>query len=151
MELGITLNTSEYESEGNVEFTPLKPGNYKMLINSAGVMDKPAGKTLKVEMQVVEGENKDRKMFDFINYIHTSENHERIERERMSDLYQLCGQAEMKSTTDLLNKVIDVQLKIDTYQGKASNKVHWYGKGKDTATETPAPTTGATTEKAPWG
>ena len=113
----LNFNTEDVEPSG---FEPLPEGEYKVILQSADGPIETANKTgsyLKLKFQVIEGEFKNRIVFENLNLWRTGNTEKdkttiRIAQSRLRDLCLAVGKTRIKDTMELVNKPLIVRLKV---------------------------------------
>ena len=133
---GFDANTVEPSST----FDPLPAGKYLAAIT--GTEMKPTkdgtGSYLNIELTVLEGEFKDRKVWDRLCLNHPSAQAVKIARSELSALCRAVGVMQPRDSVELHNipLVVTVKLKKREDTGELANEVRGYAK-KDTAAGKP--------------
>lgn len=144
-------------------FEPLPVGEYKVILQSAEGPIETAngtGSYLKLRFQVIEGEYKNRVLFENLNLWRTGTSEKdkttiRIAQSKLRDLCLAVGKAKIKDTSELLNKPLVVHLKVrDGGAYGLQNEITAYKptNGGTTLDDVPGakPPTVVTTSKMPW-
>lgn len=144
-------------------FEPLPVGEYKVILQSAeGPIETVSGtgSYLKLRFQVIEGEYKNRVLFENLNLWRTGQSEKdkttiRIAQSKLRDLCLAVGKAKIRDTSELLNKPLIVHLKIrDGGNYGPQNEITAYKpiNGGTTLDDVPAtePSAVVTTSKMPW-
>lgn len=136
-------------------FEALPPGWYSVLIEAAEVRDNKAGtgKYLWLELTVVGESYANRKLFARITLVNPNEKAVEIGMRELAALGQACELAAISDTSELIDKVIDVRVKIgkprDGYD--ADNEITAYAPhGTKSGGGEAAPAAKAPAKKA-WG
>ena len=118
------------EHEPSKEFEVLPPGKYTCLIESAELKtnSKGTGKLVKVVLCVIDGQFKNRKLFDNINVQNPDEECQRMGIAQLSSIGRAAQCYPVNDTADLVGKVvvavITVKKRKDT--GADANNVRMY-------------------------
>jgi hypothetical protein len=133
----------------NSKFDVIPAGEYDVVIVSSEVKTttKGDGKYLSLEMQVLNGEYQNRKLFDNLNLWNPSDEAQKIARGTLSAICRAVGVMTPGDSSDLHNKPLRVKVvvKKDTEFGE-QNKVKGY-KARNGA---PVAATAASGGTAPW-
>ena len=141
------------------EYKPLPAGDYRMVIVSSEKKKTKAGTGayLQIEMQVVDGEHKNRKVTDRLNIWNPSTTAAEIASRTLSAICHAVGVMQPKASEQLHGLPMIVSLAVKERDDKAdayTNEVKGYkkaGVGTSTTKVDPAKTgTAVTAEKAPW-
>lgn len=137
----------DYENAEDVSFTPVPGGKYKTLV--AGISDQvkepgetpestPVKMTRRVELEIMEGQYKGRKINDFQIIHHPSEMAQKIGRGRFKQLVLSIG-IRPNDTDDLVGHENWTTVKVGKDQsGNPCNQVTSYAAIKGAAPATPA-------------
>jgi hypothetical protein len=141
------FDANQYEAQS---FDVLPAGEYDVVIVSSTVQKTKSGtgKLLKLELQVINGPFKNRKLFDNLNLWNSSQEAQKIARGQMSAICRAIGNLTPKDSSELHMKPIRCKVRIkksDEYG--ASNKIVGY---KACAASTPATINGGGGTGAPW-
>lgn len=148
-------------AEAATGFDALPPGWYPVLIDSAEIKDTKAGngKYLKLGLSVVGEKFANRKLWPNINLQNPNPKAVEIGMRELAGLGQACGLTAISDTAELVNKQIDVRVKIgkarDGYE--PGNEVTAYAlPGSKTsgaqapAARPPASAAASDAPKRPW-
>jgi hypothetical protein len=153
-ELNFDANTVDPISS----FDPLPVGDYLVVITSSELKDtkQKTGKYLQLTYDVVDGEYKNRKIFDRLNIMNPSEDAQSIAQRALSSICRAVGVMHPKQSEELHDKPFVVKLGIRPAAGEyqASNVVKGY-KNKDGSTIGENKSNGSSSEtqskgKRPW-
>lgn len=123
----------------------------EMKVTNAGT-----GKYLKLELQILNGEYQNRKLWDNLNLINPSAKAQEIARGTLSALCRAIGVLTPKDSSELHNKPFRVKVKVDkTEEFGEQNRITAY-KPRDNggplfAAPAPVAPAPAMPDKAPWG
>ena len=114
----LDFNTADVEPGRG--FTPLPPGEYKVVVQDAEGPIQTSdgnGSYLKIKLRVLEGECKDRVLFDNFNLWRAGSSDKdavtiRIAQAKLRDLCLAVGRSHIKDTTELLNRPLIASAKI---------------------------------------
>ena len=69
------FNANQYEDEGSLDLEPIKPGSYVAAIIESEMKDnsRGTGKFLQLTLQIIEGDYKNRRLWDRLNLINPNE------------------------------------------------------------------------------
>ena len=109
---GQAFDPATVEPQGDFELLP--PGKYIVLIEKAEVQQTKAhnGHLLYLELKVLTGKNKDRKLFDRINIDNKSTVCVEIGMRCLSALAQAIGLQAVSDDSQLLNKTVVAHVKV---------------------------------------
>jgi hypothetical protein len=101
-ELGFTFNANDVAPR--VPFEPIPAGDYKVWITDSEMKatQKGDGQLLKLEMEIVEGDLKGRKIWDQLNLVNQNEDTVRIAYATLSSICRAVGEM-LVSTSDPLH------------------------------------------------
>jgi len=120
------FNANNYEPSG---FDVLPAGEYRAaIVNSEMKMTKSGnGKYLKLEIEILDGKYKGRKLWDNLNIHNANDTAMQIARATLSSICRAIGNMEPKDSTELHNKpmLIHVVQQDDPQYGK-QNKIRNY-------------------------
>lgn len=124
------FNPDEHES---VDYSPVPPGDYKVMIEKVEVKDTKAGtgKYINLQMAIIEGEYENRKIFDMINIQNPNDTCVKIGLARLADLCRAIGVATINDTDELENACLSVKVVVerkikDDENSEMANKVSKY-------------------------
>ena len=147
-----TLNFNAGEVEPNAGFDPIPADKYVAMVTGSEM--KPTkngdGSYLELEFTVLEGQYKDRKVWDRLCLNHPNPQTVKIARGNLSALCRAVGVMQPKDSVDLHNLplVITVRLKKRDDNGDLANEIKGYAAKKSTIDQSSqAPQTNAT---PPW-
>lgn len=130
------FNFNANDVEPADDFSPVPVGDYKAAITESEfkeTVNNPNNKYLSLKMQILEGEYKNRVLFDNLNLIRTgnSENDQktvRIAQQRLSSICRAVGKMNVKDTSELHNKpmLISVGIRPATANYGESNTIKSY-------------------------
>ena len=155
-DLGVQYSVSDFEELG--DSTPVPEGEYTVSIESSEIESLASGngKRLKMTYVISRGKHAKRKLFDNLNLWHeSSEEAVKFSWRLLAQIYRAVGIDNMKDTSDLHGKNINVRTEIEEgTNGKKYNKITSYKKAstvdavveQDRPTPTPKP---PATGKAP--
>jgi len=125
---GNAFNPGDHEPAG--DFTPLPPGDYHAFIEKAEVKDtkKKDGQYLKLQFSIVEKKFDGRKVFSNINLSNPNQKCVEIGIAEMTSLGLALGLASISDTSELIEKVLLLKLKVKAADGshEAENEVRAY-------------------------
>jgi len=125
-----TINFNAEEIEPQSDFSPLPVGNYTVVITQSEM--KPTktgnGQYLQLTLQVVEGEYKNRLIFDRLNIQNTNEVAQQIAQKALSSICRAVGVMHPKDSEELHDKPFSVKIGIRPASGEygESNIVRGY-------------------------
>ena len=109
---GNAFNPNEHEAES--DFAPLPPGDYHAFVEKAEVKEtkKGDGSYLKLQLSITGEKYDGRKVFDNINLSNPNQKCVEIGIARMSALGQALGLTTITDSSELLEKIIIIKLKV---------------------------------------
>jgi len=158
--LGGTFDATAVEPQG--DYAPIPPGEYKVQILTSEMVDTAArtGRMLKLEIEIIEGDQAGRKLFDRLNLENPNATAVEIAQRQLSAICHAVGKLSVSDSEDLHMLPMIAVVKVDpprTANGKeygASNSIKAY-KATGGAASVPAqagsafkPATAAAA--APW-
>jgi hypothetical protein len=126
---GFDTDKAAEEAGGGGDFSPIPKGTYRVKVVQADTKPTKAGNgsMLKVRLDVLGPQHAGRVVFDDILVKHTSEDAQRIGRERFATLCRAAGIANPKDTSVLVGKEVDAFIKVETdAQYGDRNRVSFY-------------------------
>ncbi len=131
--------------EPQADFEVLPPGKYTALIEKAEVQQTKAqnGHFIYIEMKIIDGKFKERKLFDRINIENPNQQCVEIGRRCLSALCLAVGVQAASDTSQFMNQVVVAHVKVKNDQ----NEVRTYSS--PSAAPLPAPATGPAPGPAP--
>ncbi len=111
------------------DFSPVPPGTYPMLIESAEIKQtkKGDGHYINLAMTVLDGQQKGRKLFDRIMIQHPNAECLAIGMKAFGAIGRAIGAAELTDTSQLLNQVVAIRVRVTTDEKYgAQNEVQKY-------------------------
>jgi len=151
----LNFDAESIEPLGNFEPIPL--GEYLVVISSSEIKETKGGKGkyLQFTYDVVDGEYKNRKIFDRLNIVNESKPAQEMAQRALSAICRAVGILHPKNSEDLHDKPLIVKVGIRAAQGEyqASNVVKGYKKAdgspvSETTEEKTQQTKGKS--KRPW-
>lgn len=108
---GQVFNT---DGEGIGDYSPVPGGWYTCEVDRAELKNtkRGDGEILKVTYIILDGEYKDRLIFQNINVVNHNQKAQEIGRRELTSLGKACGLTSISDTGELLKKVIKVKVKI---------------------------------------
>lgn len=124
---GVGFDASQVEPQADYEALP--PGKYMVLVEKAEVKDTKAGdgKYIKLQLAVLDGEFKGRRLFDNINIVNPNSQCVEIGARSLSALCRAIGVMYLEDCSQFLNKscIASVKVKAD------ANEVRTYLRNED--------------------
>lgn len=148
----VTLNFNANEVEPNVGFDPLPAGKYIAAITNSEM--KPTkngdGSYLELEMTILEGQYKDRKVWDRLCLHHTNPQTVKIARGNLSAICRSVGVMNPQDSTQLHN--LPLQIKVACKKRQDTDEIVNEVKGYDTREKAAGQPTQApvTDNTPPW-
>ena len=138
----IPLDQIPEQEDRDGQFEPLPVGWYAVTIEKSEVMETKSGngKYLKLDMVVIGDPCAGRHIFTNITLINPNEQAEQIGMRELGAVGKACGLQTLSGSDELLNKQLDVRVKIKKREGyPPDNDVTAYKPlGQGTATQKPA-------------
>ena len=149
--MGAALNFDANQVAPNSKPDPIPNGTYRMHIVASGV--KPTnngkGKYLKLELQVLDGEYKGRKVWDQLNILNENEQAQAIAQGQLSAICHATGVMKLTNSSQLHHIPMLVRVVVSEQKGyDPKNDVKGY-KAIDGAKPAPAPATAESSPAAP--
>lgn len=143
------------EVEPNKAFEPLPAGNYTaVIINSEEkATSAGTGSYIKLEIEVIDGPHKGRKLFDNLNLNNPSAQAVTIAKGTLSAICRAVGVLTPKDSSDLHNIPLVVKVGVERRQdtGGLQNRIKGYeAKGGGTPAAEPAQPGTAKSNPPPW-
>ncbi len=136
----------------NVAFDPIPAGKYLCVITASEMKDTKAGngEYLELELEVIDGPHKGRKLWDRLTLKHPNEKTVQIARGTLSSICRAVGVMAPRDSVELHNlpMVVSVGLKKREDTGEPTNVVKGYAKRESAAPVRPAATANGSTP--PW-
>ena len=130
-------NFNANEVEPNVGFEPVPAGKYVAMITASEIKPtkKGDGSYLELELTILEGQYKDRKVWDRLCRNHPSEKVVEIANKNLSSICRAVGVMQPKDSCDLHNipMCITVKCKKRDDNGEIANEVRVYAKKESAA------------------
>lgn len=146
----LNFNANDVEPAG--DFSPLPGGKYNVVISASEMKPTKAGdgEYLKLEMTVIDGECKGRKVWSRLNLHNKNQTAKKIAEGELSSICRAVGVMTPKDSTELhdLPLVVTVIQKKREDTGDMTNEVKGYAK-RETGQAATAPQ--AASEVPPWG
>ena len=130
---------------------PLKPGTYEAVITESEVRPtrNGTGKGVNLTFEVVSGEAKGRKVWNWINFQHPNQEAQRIGQEELARICKAVRVERLQDTTQLHNIPLMITVGID--KDDPTRNVVKGCKAKETQSAAPASSgTGEGGGNAPW-
>ena len=144
------FNAQDVEPSDDFEILPV--GDYKAVITESEFKEtnsNPQNKYLSLTLQIIEGKQKNRLLFDNLNLIRAGNGEKdqttiRIAQQRLSAICRAVGKMQLKDSSELHNKPILISVGIQAASGKygESNTIKSYkaiNGGNSLPAEEPAP------------
>jgi hypothetical protein len=115
------------------DFVVLPPGEYVVEIEKSDVKETKSrnGSYLEVQMVVIDGAHKGRKLWDRINVSNPNQDCERIGLACLSALGRACGIPKLNDEALLLQQIVVAHVKVKDSSFGAQNNVRTYSSLKD--------------------
>lgn len=139
----INFNANEVSSESG--FDPIPPGEYVIKVNDTQEkVAKSGGKYIWIEHIILEGQYKDRRLYNNLNLWNENATAKKIADAQLSQLCKATGQISLTNTVQLHGIPIRVKVGLDTKGDRGpQNRIDKY-----LFEETPSATVAATTQVA---
>ena len=127
----LEFNTDEVEVVDD-DFSPLPPGNYPVIVESSEFKETRAGngKFLLLQLMVMDGKGKNRKLFDRLNLENPNPQAVEIAKKQLASLCRAMGKQKIADSSELHNNPVVARVEIqkgsDGYED--SNEVKGYQK-----------------------
>lgn len=111
--LGGTFDATQVEPQG--DFTPIPPGEYKVQIISSEMVETSAknGHMLKLELEIVEGDQAGRKLFDRLNLDNPNAQAVEIAQRTLSAICHAVGKLSVQDSEELHMLPMIAVVKVD--------------------------------------
>ena len=155
------FNAAEVDTTPNTDFSPLPQGEYVVIITNSEMKQnsKKNGEYLLVEMDVVEGEYSNRKLFVYLNLKNPNEVAQKIGYQDLAKICKAVGKEQIKDSSELHGKRFVAHVVVEqgsdyvkdgvTREGKPQNAVKGYSAWTGTKAESASPVAAAGGSK-PW-
>lgn len=143
-----------HEVDPNVGFDPIPADKYLAVITATEM--KPtkngSGEYLQIELEVIEGPHKGRKLWDRLTLKHPNDLTVKIAKGTLSAICRAIGVMAPKDSVELHNLplVISVGCKKRDDNGEITNVIKSYAKRESAATARPAPSLNGAGSPPPW-
>jgi hypothetical protein len=122
-ELGLDgFNAEEYES---ADYTALPAGVYPVIVTEAKWCQTKdqSGKYLKLTLEVIDGDHKNRKLWANINLVNKSAQAVDIAKRQFADICKAVGVLRPKNLGEIQNKPFAARVTVRDYNGDKHNEV----------------------------
>lgn len=111
--LGGTFDASQVEPQG--DYTPIPPGEYKVQILSSEMVENSAktGHMLKLELEIIEGDQAGRKLFDRLNLDNPNAQAVEIAQRQLSAICHAVGKLSVQDSEELHMLPMIAVVKVD--------------------------------------
>jgi hypothetical protein len=111
--LGGTFDATQVEPQG--DYTPVPPGEYKVQIISSEMVETSAktGHMLKLEMEIIEGDQAGRKLFDRLNLDNPNQQAVEIAQRTLSAICHATGKLSVQDSEELHMIPMVAVVKVD--------------------------------------
>ena len=148
----LNFNAEEIEPLGNFEPVPL--GEYMVVISASEIKEtkEKKGKYLQFTYDIIEGDCKNRKLFDRLNIVNESETAQEIAQRSLSAICRAVGILHPKHSEELHDKPFLVKVGIRPASGEyqASNVIKGYKKADGSPISEKKQTDKPSKGKCPW-
>lgn len=105
------FNAAQYDDD-SLDLEPIKPGVYKAVITESQMMDnsKGTGKFLMLTLQIIEGEFKNRRVWDRLNLIHPNETAVEIAKQSLANICRAVGVLTPRDSAELHDKPMSIRV-----------------------------------------
>jgi len=116
--------------EDSDELQPIPQGRYTAAIvaEEYKTTKKGDGKYLQLTLEILEGKYKGRRLFDFLNLKNPNATAQEIAKRTLSKICKCVGILKPKDSSELLNKVLVVTVKVDRQNDELRNSIKGYAK-----------------------
>ena len=120
------FNANDHEEES--DFSALPSGDYAVVITSSDIKEnkKGNGEYLAIEMQVIEGSHKGRRLWDNITIKHPNDTAVKIGNSRLASICRAVNVIQPKDTIELHDIPLTVKVGQEEYQGEMKNRIKAY-------------------------
>ena len=135
------LKFNANEHEPSRDNSPVPPGEYVVAVTDSAIKPTKAGngKRLAIEYTIIEGKNKNRKIFEGLNIVNPNPKAEEIAFGQLSALCRACGKLQISDSAELhgIPFLLKVGVRAANGDYEAQNQVKGYKElsGKAAATE----------------
>ena len=155
----LNMNFNAANVEPTSSYSPLPSGEYLVVAVASDMKPTNAGgQYLELELEVLDGNFKGRKLWDRINLVNSNPKTVEIAQRQLSSLCHATGVMTVTDSSQLHNYPVAATIKYREPQNgyEASNEVRGYQKASATSPQAPqqqaaAPTTQAAGATPPWG
>ena len=155
----LNMNFNAADVQPTSDYSPLPNGEYLVVVLASDMKPtKSGGQYLELELEVLDGNFKGRKLWDRINLVNTNPKTVEIAQRQLSSLCHAIGVMNVTDSAQLHNIPVIATIKYKDPQNGygASNEVRGYKKANDQSTpqapqQQTAPTTQAAGATPPWG
>lgn len=111
--LGATFDATQVEPQG--DYTPIPPGEYKVQITSSEMVETKAGSghMLKLEVEIIEGDQAGRKLFDRLNLDNPNAQAVEIAQRTLSAICHAVGKLSVQDSEELHMLPMIAVVKVD--------------------------------------
>lgn len=144
--------------EPNAPFEIIPAGDYRVQITASSMESNKAstGSFLKLEIEIIDGPQAGRKMFDRLNLDHPNEKAVEIAQRTLSAICHAVGVLTVSDSEDLHLRAMLAKIKVVERKdrpGEHSNEIGGYrpdGSPASSTSPAPKPAAGAQTSAPPW-
>ena len=160
----LNMNFNAANVEPTASYSPLPSGEYLVVAVASDMKPtKAGGQYLELELEVLDGNFKGRKLWDRINLVNSNPKTVEIAQRQLSSLCHATGVMNVTDSSQLHNIPVIATIKYKEPQGgyDASNEVRGYQKANGTAPQAPqqhavpqqqaVPATQTAGATPPWG
>jgi len=148
----LNFDAESIEPLGNFEPIPL--GEYMVVISASEIKEtkEKKGKYLQFTYDVIEGDYKNRKLFDRLNIVNENETAQEIAQRSLSAICHAVGILHPKASEELHDKplIVKVGIRPATGEYQASNVIKAYKKADGTPVSEKKESEKPTKGKRPW-
>ena len=148
----INFDSTGIEPQG--EFTPIPVGEYTAIITKSELKDTKdyTGKRLNLEVEIVEGKYKSRKIWQGLNIQNKSADTVAIAKRELAAITIACGFIKIRNTEELQNKPVLITVGIKPADGQydAQNVIKAWKSKTAQAQPVPQKVGDAPTNSKPW-
>ncbi len=99
--------------EERADFSPVPPGDYMCVISNSSEQNTKGGKAFKFELDIVSGEYQGRKLFEFLNLVHTNELTVKIAQQSLAEMCKAVNMVNIQDTSQLHGKRLIARVAIE--------------------------------------
>lgn len=120
------FNVSDYGSDENKSYDVLPDGKYDVIVLEAKEkMTKKGDRAIELTFQVLDGQYKERLLWETLNLWNSSDQARTIARDRLSSICKACNAPAATSTDVLLGRRMQISVgrRMNEFRGKEENHI----------------------------